>query len=1005
MDKTISESSERTKHVSRPFSPSENAISVTETMKTEKKISVRMERSHSPKEKWHTPFIERKLAEPVEEDKEPLKPEKLEEVAPIQLPHEESNEDIDRSSITKRSALDFFKTKMKESEELQKIPEPQKPKPLLHSISTEETEIPPTNEVFSKQSEIVSQLKTVHLQQESAEEKKVGKSKPAYIDAISLAKESYSIVKEEKSSFNKIEIEEKITEPLIKAIKLQPRKEILSPEIFENGFNLTPEPPPEIGFIPKPEKASQIRQDISEKVKKLEEFHKVSSPVDIPSGGVRLFPIVFPKPETQPETPKPEVKETKKETERVIETLPPLSWLIDEPVKKEEKIETFSSKQEVREEIIQKKVQAPAPIWTSRTFSPPPVAYSATPPPKPAEKVQFIQKETRPFSPRPSAQGLAMEKLWASKKSEEETKTVIIESPKPAFQPSAAVFRPSSSLEPLRPASPRPSAEGVAMEKLWASQKAFEHVRPATSLGITNRCASPKPSQEGLAMDKIWAHKHKESNLKVNWPPPQPKEEKPSIPWVNVQVEPKCWPPQENAGESAQTTFIETRTMQESSISRSERQEFSYSVPPVVEPKIPVQQQPSVQQPPVQQAPVQHYIAESRLIRQTRSMDRQDVFVKESKTSTSEITKSDVYIEDSLFKPSLAKKLWPPSTPDLQAPTLVKQATVERTVSNSETKEPQLRPGPPPEIGFAAPPERRTSLVEIIEQDLKKEIFKPPSKQLPGAVRIIPPPTKKESSKPTKKEMKRSSSLESRPFEKFPDLEPFPFKPDPPKPKPAKCPPPPTPTKFIKGRFADSDYESDYDSRISVKWRPYESDGEEIKFRRVRPPSTTNRPKRPQSTEPEPLPPSKFEKPPEFDGPPRPVVQTEALKQTKISSQTKKEILRHFSEPIKKQEKKKLAKKAGSPPKMKPGSPPEYLKVKPDSPKTKQSKQIKLPESGYMADTDEPFIFREKQKSEKSVYKESSTKIKTSQSLEKKTSFTKVRFPMCENFFGVPFFL
>lgn len=991
MDKTITESTEKFRHVSRPFSPTDKSIAITETLKTEKKVSVRMERSHSP-----ALIFERKLEDkiPVESDIKPT--EKVEEV-PIQLPHEEENEDIDRSSITKRSALDFFKTKMKENEEATKNPEPVKSKPLLHSISTEESEIPPSPEVFSKQSEIVSQLKTVHLKQESTEDK-MTPSKP--VDAISLAKESYSIVQEEKSSFNKFEFEEKITEPILKTIQLQ-RKEIPSPAVFENGFNLTPEPPPEMGFIPKPEKVvserKSRREDISEKVKRLEEFHKVSSPVDIPSGGVRLFPIVFPKPET-PVEQKQEIKETKKvETERTIETLPPLSWLIDEPVKKEEKIETVR-KQEIYEEKFEKKVQSP-PAWTVKPFSPVPKN----------DRVQFLQQEARPVSPRPSAEGLAMEKLWATKTLEEESRTVIVETPKPISKPETSFFRPASSLEPLRPASPRPSAEGVAMEKLWTPQKAFEPARPATSLGLTNRCASPKPSQEGLAMDKIWAHKHKESNLKVNWPPPQEKGEKPSIPWVNAQIETRTWPPpQENIEAKPEVktqvepkswqpqqsmevrtevkTQIEPRSWQpqqsmevrtevktvQESFSRKE--EFSSSKTEIPQPRV-------LEKPFLEPTtPVQYYVSDSRLIRQTRSMDRQDVFIKESKSS--QMTKTDVYVEDSLIKPSAAKKLWPPPPTDLQAPSLVKQVSTP----------PQLQPGPPPEIGFAAPPERRTSLVEIIEKDLKKEIQKQPSKQLPGAVRIIPPPpTKKEPVVKPKKEMKRASSLDSKPFEKFPELEPFPYKPDPPKPKPARCPPPPTPTKFIKGRFAESDYESDYESRISVKWRPYESDGEEIQFRRVRPPTVLQHPKRPQSTEPEPLPPSKFEKPPEFEGPPRPIIDTE----TRISSQTKKEILKHFSEPIKKQEKKKVVKtnKPASPPKLKPGSPPEYFQPskKPDSPKAKQQKTIRPPESGYMADTDEPFILKQRQKSEKTVVKESSVRKweKTSQSYERKSTVNK----------------
>lgn len=781
---------------SREITPGESLISVTESVKTEKKVSLKVERAASP-------------------DLTITKKE----------PEEPCTEEIDRSSIPKQSALDFFKTKMKESEEeTNKVPEVSKEKFIAHPVPAEEGEAPPRPEVFLKQSEIVSQLKTVQSQEGSPAEK-------SKRDAMLLVKESYSMAKEERSS--SFIQEDRPTETS-----------------KESEFKLTPEPPPEIGFIPKTEKV-KVREDISEKVKKLEEFHKVSSPVEAPSGGVRLFPVIPPKQEAKltPAEPKPAVPV------REIETLPALSWLSEDSMRKEEN--------KMVEEVIEKRVFSPPRDWEQKILEP------------------------RPFSPRPSAEGLAMEKLWASKKTTDET----VDSSK-----SAGFFRPSTGTEPMRAVSPRPSAEGVAMEKLWIPQKP----RPASALGITGRSMSPKPSPEGIAMDKLWAHKHKESNLKKNWPPPQPKEEKPIIPWSASQSESRIW--QTEQKEVQEPEIIKQVKTLESTI------------------------------------PVQHYIAESRLIRQTRSMDRQDFFMTEGKTIT----------EKSVTENYTTKKVWQQES-GLQAPSLVKQVTVP--------KELDLEPCPPPEIGFAAPPERRTSYVETIEQDLQKDLQRQPKKQIPGSVRIIPPPVKKEI---PRKEVKRSNSLEPRPFERFPELEPFPFKPDPPKPKPAKCPPPPTPTKFIKGNFAESDYESDYDSRISVKWRPYESDSEDLRYRKVRAPMTTPQPKRPQSTEPEPLPPSKFETPLESSGAPRPILQT-----GKILYQTRKEVIQPFAESCKKMEtKKKMTKsvKAASPPKLKAGSPPEFLhaagKPKAESPKAKQTKVTKPPESGYMADTDEPLIFQ-----------------------------------------------
>lgn len=77
-----------------------------------------------------------------------------------------------------------------------------------------------------------------------------------------------------------------------------------SAEAMLKGFNLVPEPPPEIAYAPKPETpdaAKKKRPDISVKAKQLQEsFDKSISPIDAPIGGVKLFP-------TSP-APKPEVK-------------------------------------------------------------------------------------------------------------------------------------------------------------------------------------------------------------------------------------------------------------------------------------------------------------------------------------------------------------------------------------------------------------------------------------------------------------------------------------------------------------------------------------------------------------------------------------------------------------------------------------------------------------------------------------------------------------------------
>lgn len=75
-----------------------------------------------------------------------------------------------------------------------------------------------------------------------------------------------------------------------------------SAEAMLKGFNLVPEPPPEIGYAPKPEEVTKKRQDVSMKARQLQEsFEKSYSPVEVPVGGVKIFPTAQPK--VQPKTP------------------------------------------------------------------------------------------------------------------------------------------------------------------------------------------------------------------------------------------------------------------------------------------------------------------------------------------------------------------------------------------------------------------------------------------------------------------------------------------------------------------------------------------------------------------------------------------------------------------------------------------------------------------------------------------------------------------------------
>lgn len=117
--------------------------------------------------------------------------------------------------------------------------------------------------------------------------------------------------------------------------------------------------------------------------------------------------------------------------------------------------------------------------------------------------------------------------------------------------------------------------------------------------------------------------------------------------------------------------------------------------------------------------------------------------------------------------------------------------------------------------------------------------------------------------------------------ERTSNLEQFPYKPDPQRPKRVKGPPPPSPSKFVKGEFKESDYESDYDGRIPPVWRPTEPD-QDLSYKPVRPVLTpSGRHSRTSAGVRTPTPPTEFDQPPQIEYPPRPKFEPiEKAKQT-----------------------------------------------------------------------------------------------------------------------------
>lgn len=84
---------------------------------------------------------------------------------------------------------------------------------------------------------------------------------------------------------------------------------------------------------------------------------------------------------------------------------------------------------------------------------------------------------------------------------------------------------------------------------------------------------------------------------------------------------------------------------------------------------------------------------------------------------------------------------------------------------------------------------------------------------------------------------------------------------------PMKIQPGPSPSKFVKGSFRESDYESDYDAKIQPMWRPSSAQSDKV-YKPVTPNLSNQTPQKFTSQFKTPPPPSSFDTPVQFQGPP-----------------------------------------------------------------------------------------------------------------------------------------
>lgn len=456
----------------------------------------------------------------------------------------------------------------------------------------------------------------------------------------------------------------------------------------------------------------------------------------------------------------------------------------------------------------------------------------------------------------------------------------------------------TSVLRSTSPSRPWSSSSDVETKSHISTDLSEYRCHSAASSQEVLRATSPKPSADALAMEKSWAKKYADSNRK-SWPPQVESTQKRE--W-NIPVDEYKSSSKEFTRKVEETSQGEIKKISTESSSNVEKR--SWSSKEEFTEKIAEGSLPTSKLGPI------IYNAETIKVDHTVN-PAQEKALLEKYMSQCNVEKAETIQK---FEEFSSKRLT--EDKELKAPGLVKKVEpVIKSLATSHLTETGidsiLEPGSPPEIGYIPPPFVEAPLEHKIEKKEEPPVLPPVLP--PKDARVTPPPI------PAKKPVKLST---------------------------------PAPSKFAKGSYShESDYESDFEGRPKAKWRPYESDNEEPHYRRVKAP-VSKEPTRPRSTEPEPLPPSKFESPALFTGPSKSLITAESSEKTMKKTTFK----RHERES--KQQQTSIP--------LKPGSPPIYVQTTaknnvPKSPSTKKPESPKFKtkvfqqESGYMADTDEPF--------------------------------------------------
>ncbi|XP_018360288.1 PREDICTED: titin isoform X3 [Trachymyrmex cornetzi] len=571
---------------------------------------------------------------------------------------------------------------------------------------------------------------------------------------------------------------------------------------------------------------------------------------------------------------------------------PPEICYMPKPEEKKKRPDVFVKAKQLQESFDKTLFPIDAPIGGVKIF--PTSTSKVTEPVKAAEPVLAVTIPP-PFDlkKKETFEETCIQKKDAYEK--KESKYFTEEKMEPWRYASTSVLRSSS---PIRPWSSSSDVETKSHVSTDLSE--YRCHSAASSQQEILRSTSPKPSADALAMEKSWAKKCVESNRK-SWPPQTKPIQK--YEW-NVPIEEYKSSSKEfeqKIEETPQDTIKKISTESSANVEKQSwctKEKFTEKI---IEAS-----------PPTKLGPIIYNAETIKVDHTVNTVQEKALFkkyitecnMKKSETTQkSEDFSSKRWTEDKELKaPSLVKRV-EPATKSLPTPHRLMETEIDSIV---------IKAGSPPEIGYISPSfakeKTRLEYTTTVEERVEEPPILPPKD-----IRITPP------SVPAKKPVKLSIPL---------------------------------PSKFVKGSFShESDYESDFDSRPKAKWRPYESDNEEPRYRRVKAP-VLKQSTRPRSTEPEPLPPSKFETPVQFIGPSS-LVTTESSEKA-----ARKIIFKRYEREIKQQQ------QQNSIP-LKPGSPPIYVQPstkslmqkspvkKPESPKFKT--KVFQQESGYMADTDEPF--------------------------------------------------